>query len=142
MGDLRSSTATRSGGKEDAMRKQYHFRDGPSGLQAWDVDTLIELSSGLPIIDLPLVEVRELDEAYWFSHGAAPTCQAIAGHAALIAEASLDYPIVLSADGRVMDGMHRVVKAAMLGLTAIKARKLAVDPPPDYVGVAPDDLPY
>jgi hypothetical protein len=41
-----------------------------------------------------------------------------------------------------MDGMHRVCKAFNLGLETIEAVRFTVDPEPDYVGVAPDDLPY
>jgi hypothetical protein len=29
------------------MRKQYHFRRGDAGLDAWDVDRLVALSAGL-----------------------------------------------------------------------------------------------
>ena len=43
------------------MRKQYNFWPGDRGLDAWDVDRLIRLSAGLPVVDLPLVDVRELD---------------------------------------------------------------------------------
>jgi hypothetical protein len=30
------------------MRKHYHFQPGAAGLDAWDIDRLIELSRGLP----------------------------------------------------------------------------------------------
>lgn len=124
------------------MRKQYHFRPGANGLRAWDVDRLIELSSHYPVIEVPLSAIAELDLPYWFDHGYAPTCRNVAEHARLINEADLAFPIILSADGRVMDGMHRAAKAAMQGLSTIAARKFPKDPAPDYEGVAPDDLPY
>lgn len=50
------------------MRKQYHFRPSKRGLLAWDVDRLIALSEQLPLRLIPLSAIRELDEAYWFSH--------------------------------------------------------------------------
>ena len=54
----------------------------------------------------------------------------------------LRWPIILSADGGVMDGMHRIAQALRLGHTHIAAVRFAVDPPPDHVGVDPDALDY
>ena len=34
------------------MRKQYSFRPGTAGLDAWDVDRLIEASAHLPVEDV------------------------------------------------------------------------------------------
>jgi poly(3-hydroxybutyrate) depolymerase len=62
--------------------------------------------------------------------------------ARLIAETDLRYPIILGADGRVMDGMHRVAKAYLEGREVIDAVQLEVDPAPDFVGVDEGALPY
>ncbi|HDS29029.1 MAG TPA: hypothetical protein ENN96_00950 [Candidatus Acetothermia bacterium] len=125
------------------MRKQYHFRSSERGLLAWDVDRLIERAAGLTPMAVPLAALRELDETFWFSHdGVRPTCREVALHAKLMNEADLRFPILLSQDGRVMDGMHRVCRAFMEGRESILAVQFAEDPPPDSVGVDPDDLPY
>ncbi len=124
------------------MRKQYHLRPSPAGLLAWDVDRLIELSAGLRPAEVPLDSIRELDEPFWFGGGETPTCRAVADHARLISETDLRYPIILDADGRVMDGMHRVARAYLEGRSTIPAVRLTVDPEPDFVGVDADDLPY
>lgn len=124
------------------LRKQYHFRPGPHGLRAWDVHRLLELACDLPMREVSLASIAEVDEPYWFAPGKAPTCRAVADHACLIAQADLDFPILLSADGRVMDGMHRVARALILRTAAVRARRFATDPPPDHVGGAPEDLPY
>lgn len=125
------------------MRKQYHLRPSGRGLLAWDVDRLVRLAADLPRRKVPLRAIRELDEAYWFGgEDARPTCRAVAEHARLIEETDLRYPIILSADGRVMDGMHRVAKAYLEGRAEIEAVQFEIDPEPDYVGVAPDALPY
>ena len=93
--------------------------------------------------EVTLEAIRELDEPFWFGDGdKAPTCRAIAEHVKLIEEADLERPIVLSQDGRVMDGMHRVVKAYVKGHERIRAVQFVCDPEPDYVDVDPDDLPY
>ena len=125
------------------MRKQYHLRPSERGLLIWDVDRLVELSKDLPQRAVPLRDIRELDEAYWFGlEGDRPTCRAVADHARLMAEADLRYPIILCADGRVMDGMHRVAKAYTEGRTSIAAVRLVPTPEPDYIDVDPDMLPY
>ena len=125
------------------MRKQYHFRPSAHGLKAWDVHRLVELTKNRPRFRLPLAAVRELDEPYWFSAGPQEaTCRAVIEHARAIEEADLDYPVILSSDGGVMDGMHRVAKAVMLQLDSVEAVQFERDPEPDYVDVSPEELPY
>ena len=125
------------------MRKQYHFRSSEPGLLAWDVDRLIELSQKFPRVSMRLDDIRELDEPFWFGGGSdAATCRAIVEHCRLIEAADFSFPIILSADGRVMDGMHRVCKAALLGLSSIEAVQFADDPAPDHIGKPPEELSY
>jgi len=125
------------------MRKQYHFRESSRGLLAWDVERLVELSRNLEKIRVPLAEIAELDENYWFPVGQnAPTCRAIAEHIQLIEEANFAYPIILDSSGRVFDGMHRVVKALLAGREAIDAVRFTCDPEPDHVDRVPDELSY
>jgi hypothetical protein len=125
------------------MRAQYHFRRSAAGLCAWNVHRLVELSRGLRVERIPLSVIRELDEPYWANEGTQRlTCRNVVEHARLMLECDLAYPIILSSDGRVMDGMHRVCKALLDGRTEIEAVRLVDDPEPDYVGVNPDDLPY
>ena len=125
------------------MRKQYYFRPSERGLLAWDVHHLIEASRSFPVFDLPLSEVCELDETFWFDHeGDTPTCRRVALHAKLMNETDLRHPIILSAEGRVMDGMHRVCRALIEGRASVRAVRFESDPEPDYIGVAPDALPY
>lgn len=124
------------------MRRQYHFRDGPGGLRAWDVHRLVELAKDLPTVKVPLSAIRELDEPFWYEHGSVPTCRSVAEHAKLINETDLTFPLILSSDGRIMDGMHRAAKAVMQNIDSLPAKQFSQDPEPDYVGVDPDDLPY
>ena len=125
------------------MRKQYHFRSSEQGLLAWDIHRLVEASSGFPVFDHPLSEIREFDETFWFDHeGDAPTCRRVALHAQLMNETDLRHPIILSAEGRVMDGMHRVCRALVEGRETIRAVRFEADPEPDYVNVRPGELSY
>lgn len=123
------------------MRKQYYFRPSSRGLLAWDVDRLVQLASHLPRKHIPLSEIRELDKD-WFGEDERPTWRAMLEHMRLIEEADVSFPIILSASGAVMDGMHRVAKAALRGRTAIEAVQFAEDPEPDHVGLGPNELPY
>lgn len=125
-----------------ALRTQYHFRRSPQGLCAWDVHRLIELSARLPRQRVPLSDIRELDEAFWGPESRPMTCREIVRHTRLLLDCDLDFPIILSSDGRVMDGMHRVCRALLEGRNDIEAVRFVRDPEPDYIGVHPDDLPY
>ena len=135
--DSESDAALRS------LRRQYHFRPAPDGLRAWDVHRLIRLSRGLPVQAVPLADIAVLDENWWFEHGdELPTPRAIVEHVRLMDAADLRWPVILSADGRVMDGMHRIAQALRQGRTHIAAVRFAQDPPPDHVGVDPAAVPY
>ena len=123
------------------MRKQYYFRPSERGLLAWDVDRLIALTSDFTVHDVPLSEIRELDEP-WFGINEHPSWRSMLEHVRLIDEADLSYPIILSASGAVMDGMHRVVKASLAAHKTIQAVQFPEDPEPDHVGREPAELPY
>ena len=125
------------------MRKQYHFWPGERGLHAWDVDRLIELSSALPVRDVALDSIDEIDSVYWFDDQIdRPTVHRVVDHVRLIEEVDLSYPIILGVDGRVMDGMHRIAKALLEGRSTISAVQFEVHPDPDYRNCRPEDLPY
>jgi hypothetical protein len=125
------------------MRAQYHFRNSPEGLCAWSVHRLVEASSTLTSERVPLAAIRELDEPFWTGgENQKLTCREIVDHTRLILESNLAFPVILSSNGRVMDGMHRVCKALLQGLDHVEAVRFNDDPEPDYVGVHPDDLPY
>lgn len=102
---------------------------------------MVQLSSDLPRKRIPLRDIREFDEE-WTAEDEPPTWRAMLEHLRLIEEADLSFPIILSAGGAVMDGMHRVVKAIWKGDTAIEAVQFDEDPEPDHVGRGQDELPY
>ncbi len=125
------------------MRKQYHFRPSELGLQAWDVHGLIESANHLLPTRVALADIHEIDQAYWYQAGnALPTCRNIVEHMRLVQAADLAYPIILAADGSVMDGMHRIAKALIQGDTHILALRFQETPQPDFIGIDADDLPY
>ncbi|MFC4892561.1 hypothetical protein ACFPDQ_05810 [Pseudofrancisella aestuarii] len=127
-----------------SFRKQYHFRKSENGdLLVWDVLQLIEKAKGLTPKLISISLIKEIDENYWYEIGdSEPTCASLIEHIKLINDANLDYPIILSKDGRVMDGMHRVCKAIILGEKEIEVLQFEEDIPPDYINIDINELQY
>lgn len=125
------------------MRKQYNFWPSESGLDAWDVDRLIQLSQNLVVREIPVTSITEIDSPYWFNDERdKPTVRNLVDHFRLVQEVDSSYPIILNVDGRVMDGMHRVARALLDGKTTIKVVQFEQQPEPDFRNCKPEDLPY
>lgn len=136
---VRDTTA----GRRRVLRKQYHSRRVGADRHVWDVHRLIRAARGLPVRSVPLNEIAGIDENWWYWEGGTrPTPRSIAQHLAFARKADPTYPIILCAGGRLMDGMHRVVKALSEGRTHIQAVRFPVTPEPDHVNVPLDELPY
>ena len=71
------------------VRKQYHFRPGPDGLMAWDVDRLIAMVEDAAVETIALSEIAELDTTYWFDHGYEPTVRAVVEHFRLVQQVDM-----------------------------------------------------
>lgn len=123
------------------MRRQYHFRQVGQDTYIWDVHHLVERTKTFVIKKVTLADIRELNEAYWFPDQF-PTTQQILGHFQLVQDADLSYPIILCAEGRVMDGMHRVAKASLLRHSHILAVQFEQTPEPDFINVDEEELDY
>ncbi|HZP82852.1 MAG TPA: hypothetical protein VFB21_14525 [Chthonomonadaceae bacterium] len=112
-------------------------------LRIWEVERLWELARDLPVKMVPLSSLTDLDRVGW--HGQAEnwgrlTCREVAEHARRIYEADLDYPILLSAEGHLLDGFHRMAKAYLLGMTELPAVQFEQNPEPDRLRPLPDWL--
>ena len=123
------------------MRKQYHFRQAGDDTYIWDVHRLVKLSQNFKIQQIPVNDIQELNEAYWFPKSV-PTTQQIIEHLQLVNDADLSYPIILCASGRVMDGMHRVAKACISNQSDILAVQFEQTPKPDFINIDADLLDY
>jgi hypothetical protein len=104
----------------------------PGGRAFWWTESLWAASAGLPVVNVPIAEIREFDEDCWFS-GRAPSCREVAEHARRIQQADLSHPVILRSDGQLMDGGHRIAKAWLEGREVVDAVRFAVDPEPDWV---------
>ena len=112
---------------------EKHSRLTPNGRYFWYTERLWQLAAHLPIKTVPISAIAEFDQDCWFSAATPPTCRQVALHAQRIYAADLAYPIILSAEGYLMDGGHRLAKAWLMGLTEIQAAQFAEDPAPDYI---------
>jgi hypothetical protein len=104
----------------------------PGGRAFWWTEALWAASEGLPVVQVPIADIREFDEDCWF-HGRAPTCREVAEHARRIEQADLSHPVIIASDGHLMDGGHRVAKAWLDGRLAVDVVRFDVDPEPDWV---------
>ena len=104
-------------------------------LHIWDVERLWRLAAGLEVVEVSVDDLSEFDsDEPWYGHGAdTPTCRSVATHAKKIQNADLTFPIVLSSDNHVLDGMHRVAKAWLLGLKTVSAVRFEEPVAPDFV---------
>lgn len=110
----------------------WFVRDDDGHVQRWKVSKLRELAADLTPFDVELSEISQLREVCWLKDGGAPpTLGEVALYARDIFRADLAYPIILSEDGRVMDGRHRLAKAYALGHDHISAVQFETNPPPD-----------
>jgi hypothetical protein len=116
--------------------RENHSHAVPGGRGHWWTDRLWAASAGLPATVVPIDSIPEFDMDCWF-HGKGPTCREVADHARRINAADLSYPVILAADGSLMDGGHRIAKAYLLGQPTIQARRFVTDPEPDWT--VPDE---
>ena len=108
-------------------------------LYVWEAERLWYLSKDLPVKTVSLSSISNFDDVCWFhASRAKPTCRAIAAHAKRIYEADPSCPIILSVSGVMMDGMHRVAKAWILGMEEIQAVQFLEDPCPDQILSLPE----
>jgi len=114
--------------------KQSTIRDGKR--LVWYTERLWSEARTLKPFDIDLLSIRELDQDCWFASGPfrkKPTLREVANHCQRINAANLEWPIILNADGSLMDGGHRVCKALLEGRSTIRAVQFAVMPDPDEV---------
>ena len=94
------------------------------GDDGWSVPRLFELSKDLPVIEIPLDHIC-LSSTY-----DKLTMRELVMHMQAVNDADLSKPIIMSEDGDIMDGRHRVMKALLLNFNTIKAVRFDENPEP------------
>jgi hypothetical protein len=100
---------------------------GPDG-KVWHTANLIERAKTLPIFKCPVAALRT---GYSIWNGT-DTIQGFAGHMRRVMDADLSHPIIFNADGSLMDGAHRIVKALIEERETIDAVRFEAEPPCDF----------
>lgn len=124
------------------MRRQHYSVPAGGGLRdAWDVHRLVRLARGLPVLEVRVADLPEVAEPAW-TEGPPLTLGEVAQHMRLVTEVDPRHPILLTAEGRIMDGRHRVVRALLEGRETVPAVRFDPTPEPDARGVTMADLGY
>ena len=123
------------------------LRDMPQGINGkfsaivngtrhtWFIQNLITATKDLPIIEVPLPELeKHLDTNAWFRGEKKPTLRALISHYERAKKSELKYPIILSDEFGIMDGLHRLLKAQLACKSFLYVVKLIEIPAPDYIG--------
>ena len=101
-----------------------------NGKGEWSVPRLWKLAKGLPPV---LAEPESFRE--WHEPDFGPTwlvtssMSEYVGHVRRVLDADLSYPIIVSAEGSIMDGNHRLLKAGLLSVPVLMV-KFAETPRP------------
>jgi len=101
----------------------------------WNVERLWSLSENICIneLDVHTLMQKVLDKDCWFRGYEKPTTRNTIAHFERIQAADLSYPIILTPDGTILDGVHRLVKAYMQQKEQIKVVKFNELPKPDFI---------
>ena len=99
----------------------------------WNVKRLWELSNNLLIFDYSIKSAKIFNEDIWFCGHVEPTIRNLLDHYDRINSANLSYPIIISDEDFIMDGVHRLLKAHLKGDEFVKAVKFFKNPPPDLI---------
>ena len=100
----------------------------------WKARSLWEASEALPVEEVSLESFDWGNDNFrCASLSSPPLWRDIGDHLKQALAADLKYPIVIDAEGNVMDGMHRILKCYAFGLPTVKAVRFAQTPQPDLV---------
>lgn len=101
-----------------------------AGNKKWNVKTLIKAvrDQGCDEFDLPLAGIDLLRMPWEISDASD-----LIYHFNRVMKADFEHPIILSWDGFICDGWHRVVRAIVEGKTSIRAVRLNDYIQPDFV---------
>jgi hypothetical protein len=97
------------------------------GKSYWSVPRLVKLSENLPTILVSLDTLNIACTEY------TANMRNIVMHMRSVLSADLELPILLSEDGEIFDGRHRIMLAIHLGNTHISAKRFQTNPEPDRI---------
>lgn len=99
----------------------------------WKVKRLWRLAQDLPRFKYQVSSFDKFEDDIWFGGYKTPSIKNVLNHMERINKADLDYPIILSEEGLVMDGVHRILRAHLEGLEWLQAVQFEQNPKPDTI---------
>ena len=97
----------------------------------WNVERLWELAKELPVQKVPIEEFSDIFESkLWFGPEGI-TFREFVDRVRAVQQVDLSYPIILAAEGRIMDGRTRLQKTLLHGLKEIAVVRFSKTPDPD-----------
>ncbi len=102
--------------------------------KTWAVERLWRHAEGLPV-ESRLIDTFDIDTNCWWDPDEVPTLRSIIDHCRRIAKADLGFPVIVGAEGEVMDGKHRLARAVLEHRKHIDVVTFRRDPEPDQVAI-------
>lgn len=110
-----------------------YIQSGGGQRAIWEVERIWKLAEDLEVQEIDIEKIVGLDQVTWFTPTEQPTVRSVAGHAKRILDCDLTYPVILTEDWRVFDGMHRIARHLMEGKTRIRVVRFTTNPAPDVL---------
>ena len=99
----------------------------------WRVEELIDACCDLLVRKMLVSDLLSLIiNGSWFGPDEKVTIGKVLSHVRRILDVDLSFPIILSADGGIMDGSHRIVAASLKGMETVEVVQFSQDPVPGY----------
>ena len=95
----------------------------------WHVPDLHAAAKGLPVKEIPTSQFN-LDVDAWFGEVCKPTITNVIHHMKRIQNADLHEPILLSTEGYVFDGLHRLARCVLEEIYTIPCQQFDINPKP------------
>lgn len=114
---------------QEDMSDQTFSKNG----ETWDIKDLWKAAENEPVQKVPTSSFNKiLDEDFWYSWDdeegnmvtETPTFGSILDHAKRAMDADTSYPIIVTPDGDIADGLHRIMRHMIEGKTEIPFVKL------------------
>lgn len=103
-----------------------------NGTYSWAVKDLWDLAATLEPVEIEVHKVADIDkllDSHCWSAGSM-SIREIMDHSDRVDKADLTYPIIVTPDGCIADGVHRLVKCLWTGIDRILVVYLPAMPPP------------
>lgn len=112
-----------------------HSNSNGGNKHTWLVEKLWIAAKDLKPFPYSIKNFKALDEDIWFGGKNQPTVRNVLEHHKRVMNSDLNYPIILSETGLVMDGVHRICKAILEGKSEILAVQFLKNPPADKIEI-------